>query len=88
MLGRSELVQNCIEIHKKYQLPVVSLNFDENPVHVRSGIRTHAYISRLRPERSALDHSAILTVELPRIACGHGDAFFGVFFDEIRRKHV
>ena len=28
---------------------------------VRSGIRTHAYISRLRPERSALDHSAILT---------------------------
>ena len=29
---------------------------------VRSGIRTHAYRSRLRPERSALDHSAILTV--------------------------
>ena len=28
---------------------------------VRSGIRTHAYICRLRPERSALDHSAILT---------------------------
>ena len=28
---------------------------------VRSGIRTHAYKSRLRPERSALDHSAILT---------------------------
>ena len=28
---------------------------------VRSGIRTHAYRSRLRPERSALDHSAILT---------------------------
>ena len=37
------------------------MNFDENPVYVRSGIRTHAYISRLRPERSALDHSAILT---------------------------
>ena len=30
---------------------------------VRSGIRTHAYISRLRPERSALDHSAILTLQ-------------------------
>ena len=30
-------------------------------IHVRSGIRTHAYKSRLRPERSALDHSAILT---------------------------
>ena len=29
--------------------------------NVRSGIRTHAYKSRLRPERSALDHSAILT---------------------------
>ena len=30
---------------------------------VRSGIRTHAYESRLRPERSALDHSAILTYQ-------------------------
>ena len=29
---------------------------------VRSGIRTHAHRSGLRPERSALDHSAILTV--------------------------
>ena len=29
---------------------------------VRSGIRTHAYSCRLRPERSALDHSAILTM--------------------------
>ena len=29
---------------------------------VRSGIRTHAYRSRLRPERSALDRSAILTL--------------------------
>ena len=28
---------------------------------VRSGIRTHIYKSRLRPERSALDRSAILT---------------------------
>ena len=28
---------------------------------VRSGIRTHAHKSRLRPERSALDRSAILT---------------------------
>ena len=31
--------------------------------NVRSGIRTHAYKSRLRPERSALDHSAILTLQ-------------------------
>ena len=30
---------------------------------VRSGIRTHAYNSRLRPERSALDRSAILTCD-------------------------
>ena len=29
---------------------------------VRSGIRTHAYSCRLRPERSAIDHSAILTM--------------------------
>ena len=28
---------------------------------VRSGIRTHAWKTRLRPERSALDRSAILT---------------------------
>ena len=28
---------------------------------VSSGIRTHAYRSGLRPERSALDHSTILT---------------------------
>ena len=28
---------------------------------VRSGIRTHAHRSGLRPERSALDRSAILT---------------------------
>ena len=55
---------------------------------VRSGIRTHAYISRLRPERSALDHSAILTVAFPKIACGHGDAKFRVLFAEIHGKHV
>ena len=29
---------------------------------VRSGMRTNAYSCRLRPERSALDHSAILTM--------------------------
>ena len=31
-------------------------------VIVRSGIRTHAHRSGLRPERSALDRSAILTL--------------------------
>ena len=30
---------------------------------VRSGIRTHAHRSGLRPERSALDRSAILTMK-------------------------
>jgi hypothetical protein len=30
-------------------------------IHVRRGIRTLAHRSGLRPERSALDHSAILT---------------------------
>ena len=34
---------------------------------VRSGIRTHAWRTRLRPERSALDRSAILT---PHWKCG------------------
>ena len=32
-------------------------------VVVRSGIRTHAHRSGLRPERSALDRSAILTCQ-------------------------
>ena len=34
---------------------------------VRSGIRTHAYSCRMRPERSALDHSAILTMSITHI---------------------
>ena len=33
----------------------------EQNILVRSGIRTHAWRTRLRPERSALDRSAILT---------------------------
>ena len=33
----------------------------EKKIFVRSGIRTHAWRTRLRPERSALDRSAILT---------------------------
>ena len=36
-------------------------NGKKKATYVRSGIRTHAYKSRLRPERSALDRSAILT---------------------------
>ena len=41
-------------------------------VVVRSGIRTHAHRSGLRPERSALDHSAILTRRARRqIFCLH-----------------
>ena len=32
-----------------------------NETYVRSGIRTHAHRCGLRPERSALDRSAILT---------------------------
>ena len=71
ILGISDSVQNSIEIHRKYKMRVVSLNFDKNNFHVRSGIRTHAYISRLRPERSALDHSAILTKKYWVIGSGH-----------------
>ena len=36
-------------------------NLKKKVLVVRSGIRTHAHRSGLRPERSALDHSAILT---------------------------
>ena len=36
-------------------------NGKKKATYVRSGIWTHAYKSRLRPERSALDRSAILT---------------------------
>ena len=35
--------------------------FKNEKKFVRSGIRTHAHRSGLRPERSALDRSAILT---------------------------
>ena len=56
------------------------MNFDENPVYVRSGIRTHAYISRLRPERSALDHSAILTKKYWDIGSGHIFRYKNVFY--------
>ena len=34
---------------------------------VRSGIRNHVYSCRLRPERSALDHSAFLTMSIIHI---------------------
>ena len=34
---------------------------------VRREIRTHAYCCRLRPERSALDHSAIQTRSITHI---------------------
>ena len=37
---------------------------------VRSGIRTHAHRSGLRPERSALDRSAILTLMKGRVNVG------------------
>ena len=34
---------------------------------LRIGIRNHGYTCRLRPERSALDHSAILTMSITYI---------------------
>ena len=46
--------------HKFYANSSVQGGDDKRDI-VRSGIRTHAYKCRLRPERSALDHSAILT---------------------------
>jgi hypothetical protein len=43
-------------------MPWLMLNRLKKKTVVRSGIRTHAHRSGLRPERSALDLSAILTV--------------------------
>ena len=45
----------------------MALNFFmREKIFVRSGIRTHAHRSGLRPERSALDRSAILTHEISK----------------------
>ena len=60
---------------------------EKKKIDVRSGIRTHAYRSRLRPERSALDRSAILTPMLSlirlcfSISCGTGEACCGLQAD-------
>ena len=51
-------VLRLLIIHSRMAIAVKSAVYKRN---VRSGIRTHAYMSRLRPERSALDRSAILT---------------------------
>ena len=48
-------------IWKRKKKDVMSSWVRKRKKDVRSGIRTHAYKSRLRPERSALDRSAILT---------------------------
>ena len=46
----------------------MAMNQFAKMVIVRSGIWTHAHRSGLRPERSALDHSAILTYwNMPQI---------------------
>ena len=43
---------------------------------VRRGNRTHAHGSRLRPERSALDHSAILTTNTSETIRQHARRYF------------
>ena len=55
---------------------------------VRSGIRTHAYRSRLRPERSALDHSAILTVGLAQFSSFRCISFGFLLKREMTILHV
>ena len=55
-------LQEILNRHKFYSNSSVQGGDDKKGYCiVRSGIRTHAYKCRLRPERSALDHSAILT---------------------------
>ena len=53
-----------INIHTDYAVlenSVITLLNEGKNLSVRSGIRTHARKTGLRPERSALDRSAILT---------------------------
>ena len=53
----------CMYMHYTFEEKSTGggLRQEKKVLSVRSGIRTHAYMSRLRPERSALDRSAILT---------------------------
>ena len=53
--GKVFLLESSITL--KLLFPIT----DKKKILVRSGIRTHAWRTRLRPERSALDRSAILT---------------------------
>ena len=52
---------HCQWIGKKNRIKNIGREQNKS---VRSGIRTHAHRSGLRPERSALDHSAILTCRI------------------------
>ena len=50
-----------VETYAKFVDLCVKIKLHTSYTNVRGGIRTHAYHSRLQPECSALDHSAILT---------------------------
>ena len=69
-----------IKIHQSYKLKpnLFRLQLSKR-ISVRSGIRTHAHISGLRPERSALDHSAILTYMI---------ALYGMRYTMIKAKPI
>lgn len=61
-------IENNFDKELKNNLQKVKNKLGKNKNNVRSGIRTHAYKSRLRPERSALDRSAILTIHWQPVA--------------------
>ena len=54
---------------------------------VRSGIRTHAWRSRLRPERSALDHSAILTPASSHLLMVYFKIFDNIYLPSVDWMH-
>ena len=56
---------NIVAIYKQMLFLIIDhyIDQDHKTYIVRSGIRTHAHRSGLRPERSALDRSAILTTQ-------------------------
>ena len=53
---------------------------------VRSGIRTHAWRTRLRPERSALDSSAIVTCT--EVELKEANQYFLMLFFEVEKRNI
>ena len=74
---------NLARLQYRFEMTFLNVNVISNKMRkiiVRSGIRTHAQRTGLRPERSALDRSAILTFDVMSVVslfktrqCGTAD---------------